>query len=379
MISTSVFVAARRNQWVVSALFFVLAGCGGIEKPKPTELGANTALIGVRSVWSAKIGVIGFALEPKVVDRQIYAASSGGSVAAIDVETGADVWRTNLNTGISAGVGSDGRSVAVVTQDNELVVLEAGTERWRQKLGSVTTTAPLVAGQRVFVLSADRSIAAFDAASGKRLWQQLRSGESLVLGQAGVLTAVGDTLIAGQSGRLVGLNPLNGAVRWDAPVAISRGTNEVERLVDLVSGFSRLDNSVCVRAFQTSVACVDASIGRIAWSKVASGGTGLSGNANAVYGTESDGRILAWQRADGDRIWTNEKLKFRGTTAPLVVGSTLVVGDAMGYLHFLSSQNGDALTRMPTDSSGVAIAPLLAGQTLIVFTNSGGVFAFMPD
>ena len=55
----------------------------------------------------------------------------------------------------------------------------------------------------------------------------------------GALLAVGDTLVAGLSGRLVGLNPANGSVRWEAPVATSRGTNEVERLVDVVAGASR--------------------------------------------------------------------------------------------------------------------------------------------
>ena len=55
-------------------------------------------------------------------------------------------------------------------------------------------TAPLVAGERVFVLAADRSLAAYDAATGQRLWRQQRQGEPLVLRQPGVLMAVGDTL-----------------------------------------------------------------------------------------------------------------------------------------------------------------------------------------
>jgi outer membrane protein assembly factor BamB len=61
-----------------------------------------------------------------------------------------------------------------------------------------------VAGNRVFVLAADRSVSAFDGQSGRRLWSQQRPGEPLVLRQSGVLLAVGDTLVAGQGGRLVG-------------------------------------------------------------------------------------------------------------------------------------------------------------------------------
>ena len=76
-------------------------------------------------------------------------------------------------------------------------------------------------------LGADRSVTAFDAASGRKLWQSQRPGDALVLRQSGILAAVGNTLIAGVSGRLVGLNPSNGNAVWDAPLATPRGTNAV--------------------------------------------------------------------------------------------------------------------------------------------------------
>ena len=146
-------------------------------------------------------------------------ACASTPVAALDAETGRDVWRLNLGTGIAAGVGSDGETAAVVTQGNELVAIVNGKESWRARLPARTFASPLVAGKRVFVLTADRTVTAFDGQTGARLWSQSRSAEPLVLGQAGVLLAVGDTLVAGLSGRLVGLNPLTGSVRWEAPVA----------------------------------------------------------------------------------------------------------------------------------------------------------------
>ena len=81
-------------------------------------------------------------------------------------------------------------------------VLDGGKELWRQKLAAVTLTAPLVAGGRVFALSGDRSVSAFDAASGRKLWQQQRTGEALVLGRSGIIMAIGDTLVAGLGGGL---------------------------------------------------------------------------------------------------------------------------------------------------------------------------------
>ncbi len=375
---TAVFSILGR--WGMGLLLVgLLAACAGPEKSKPADLGPNTALIGVRSVWTSKVGSVEFPLDVKVVGNSVFVAGSNGVVAAIDARTGADLWRANLNTGLTAGVGSDGRTAAVVSRDNELIVLDAGKEIWRQKLGALTLTSPLVAGARVFVLSADRTVLAFDALTGRKLWQQQRSGDALVLGQAGVLLAVGDTLVTGQGGRLVGLNPQNGSVRWEAPVGTSRGTNEVERLVDLVAGVSRDGDSVCVRAFQSVVACVDTIKGRAVWNKPAAGATGVHGDANTVFGTESDGKVVAWRRADGERAWSSDRLRFRDVTGPTLVGRSLVVGDGTGWLHFLSREDGAPLVRVPTDGSAIVAAPVLAGQTLVAVTRLGGIFGFRPE
>ena len=363
----------------ISLAVFV-AGCGSTtEAQKPAELGPNAALLGVRLAWSAKLGEVKFPLALKANGTNVTLGSSEGVVATLDARTGADVWRTALGAPLAAGAGSDGRYSAVVTQANELVALEAGREIWRQKLPALSFTAPLVAGERVFVLGADRSVAAYDAASGRRLWTQARPGEALVLRQAGVLLAVGDTLVAGLSGRLVGMNPQNGSSRWEVPIAVPRGTNDVERLVDIVSQVSRVGDSICARAYQAMVGCVNADRGTLVWNKPANGAQGLHGDDQFVYGTESDGKVIAWRRADGERAWVSERLKFRGLTAPLVVGRSVAVGDATGLVHLLSRTDGSPLNRLTTDGSEIAAAPVLVGDTLVVVTRNGGVFGFRPE
>ncbi|MFM6992491.1 MAG: outer membrane protein assembly factor BamB [Rhodoferax sp.] len=375
-------VSLVRAAGVVCALGLVgvMAGCaGGVEPPKPAELGPNAALIGVRQAWAAQIGPVGFPLQINVQGNTVTVANSEGTVAALDARTGADIWRSTLGTGLAAGVGSDGRFAAVVTQGNELVVLDAGRELWRQKLPALSFTAPLVAGARVFVLSADRAVTAFDATSGRRLWGQSRPGEPLVLRQAGVMLAVGDTLVVGLSGRLVGMNPANGASRWEVPIAVPRGTNDVERLVDLVAQVSRVGDVVCARAYQTAVGCVNAADGKPVWTKPANGFVGVHGDGQNIYGTEADGKVIAWRSASGERGWESERLKYRGLTAPLAVGRSVAVGDGTGLIHLLSREDGALLNRLATDGTAIVAAPALAGTTLVVTTRNGGVFGFRPE
>jgi outer membrane protein assembly factor BamB len=377
IVTASMFNLIRSG--ILALLAFLLLACAGTEKPKPAELPPNAALIGVRLAWSARIGAVDFPLAVKVNGSRVSVASSDGAVMALDAETGRELWRAQAGAALAAGVGSDGKMAAVVTRANMLVAFSEGRELWRQKISAQVFTAPLVAGERVFVLAADRSVSAYDGLTGRKLWTQQRPGESLVLRQAGVILAVGDTLVAGLSGRMVGLNPLSGSVRWEAPLATARGTNDVERLVDLVGGVSREGNVVCARAFQFSVGCVDAERGALIWSQPANGAVGVQGNGRSLFGVESDSKVLAWNRVSGERLWVSERLKYRGLTAPVVAGRSVVVGDNTGLLHLLSVEDGSPLNRLVTDGSAIAAAPVLSGDTLIAVTRNGGIFGFRPE
>ena len=369
--------------WVVASsavVAFSLTACSsGPEKAKPSQLAPVAALLGTTLAWSSQVGPSHAMLAPHAVAGRVFAAGSAGTVVALDATTGKDLWRLNLGQPIAAGVGSDGLLAAVITQGNDLVAISDGKEIWRVRLPARSFTAPLVAGKRVFVLTADRTVRAFDGASGARLWVQSRPAEPLVLSQSGALLAVGDTLVAGLAGRLAGLNPLNGAIRWDVPVATSRGTNEVERLVDVVGPVSRVGNSVCARAYSAAVGCVDASRGTLSWTRSAQGTTGVHGDDRLVFGTESDGRVLAWQRTSGERGWEVDRLKHRGLTAPLAVGRVVAIGDSSGLLHVLSREDGSEMTRLTTDGSSILAAPVLAGDALVVQTRNGGVYAWRPQ
>jgi len=370
-------VRLARTRLLALALALGLVACSGPSNLiKPAELAPNPALLGVRLAWSAKVGPVDFPLDVRVNGNLVAIASSNGLLSVLDGRTGTEAWRVEIGEPIGAGVGGDGRLIAVLTRQNELVVLENGRQLWRHKTTAQGFTPPLVAGGRVFHLAADRSVTAFDASSGRRLWSQQRPGEALVLRQAGVLLAVGDTLVVGLGSRLVGMNPSNGSARWEASIATPRGTNDVERLVDVIGRVSRDKEVVCARAFQAAVACVNASRGNVLWTKPASGSVGLHGDDRLVFGVESDGRVMAWQRADGQLAWTSELLRYRGLSAPLVVGRSVVVGDASGQVHWLSRDDGALLNRMATDGSAIVSGPVLADGTLVIVTRQGGIFGF---
>jgi outer membrane assembly lipoprotein YfgL len=300
-------------------------------------------------------------------------ANSQGVVAVIDANTGKDVWRLKLEQAISAGVGSDGQQFAVVTRSNELVTLQEGKVQWRKSLPAQSFTAPLVAGGRVFVLTADRSVIAFDGTTGRQIWTQQRPGEPLVLKQAGVLLAVKNTLVVGLSGRLTGLDPNTGVIRWESAIATPRGTNDIERLVDLVAPFDRVGDVVCVRAFQAAVGCVNADRGQGVWTRPSAGEMGVSGNETLLVAPMSNGVVQAFNRSNGERLWDTERLKYRILSAPLVTPRGVLMADNGGWLYVLSLADGALLNRIKLDSDELATAPVFAGGRYVVVTREGRV------
>ncbi len=371
---------ARWLAGVLLPFMLALAACSsGPERPKPKPFEAISAPIAGRQVWSHSIGGIEFPLSVAVNGEVFTVASSDGTVVALRADNGRELWRASVDGRIVAGVGSDGRFAAVVTRSGELVVLEGGKTLWRRPIGTKVVTSPLVAGERVFVLGVDRRVIAWDAQEGRKLWQQQRPGDPLTLAQGGVLAPFKNTLLVGQGPRLAGLDPLDGSVRWDVPVAAPRGTNEVERLADLVGPLLRDGDVVCARAFQSAVGCVNAERGTLMWSRNAGGTDGVAGDASVVVGADASDRVTAWKAASGEVVWSTEALLYRGLGAPLVAGPTVMFDDEQGTVHWLSLDNGQTQLRLNTDGSAPAAAPVASGTTLLVVTRKGGLFAFRPE
>ncbi|MGQ0710197.1 MAG: outer membrane protein assembly factor BamB [Rhodoferax sp.] len=367
-------------QGCAAAALALLAACSSApEKPQPSPLAPDPGLLPIRTAWTAHIGEAGYGLVPTASGAHVALAGADGTVAVIDARTGGDLWRVRLDKAVTAGVGYDGRFAAVVTADQQLVVIESGQVLWRAPLGAAAFTAPLVAGQRVFAVAADRTVYAWDAATGRPLWQQPRGADSLVLRRPGLLGAVQDTLVVGTAGRVLGLNPNTGAVRWEAPVATGRGSNEVEKLVDVVAGVARAGQQLCVRAYQSAIGCIDAEKGVRLWSKPSVGFVGVHGDGTVLAGADAQGVVTAYQHASGEVLWSTRELRYRALTAVQMVGRSVVVGDAQGHLHFFSKQDGALLTRLDSDGSAIAASPLLVERTLVVVTEKGLVLGLRPE
>lgn len=370
-----------RRLWVGGAVVLtavlsgLIGGCAS-DKPKPAALTPLTNAVTPQALWQFREAAARFVGWPAHRDGVVVLADNKGQIQALSLSTGQRLWQAPLGAPIEAGVGFDGRRAAAIVRGNVLVVAQEGKVAWRTTLPARTVTPPLVAGDRVFVMSVNRVVYAFDGADGTRLWTYDKPGDALTLAQPGVLSAWGNTLLVGQGPQLVALDPSTGLGRWEVAMANPRGSNEVERLADLVGPTSRWGDLVCARAYQAAVSCVDARLGQMRWSRNTGGWNAVAVDAKRLVGADASSRISAWSTTSGEILWSQESLIHRELSAPALWGAYVALGDLEGRVHLLQAETGQVVARLNTDGSAIQSPPLVLGSTLLVTTRAGGVFAF---
>lgn len=352
-----------------------LSGCAS-DKPKPTALESLAAKVSVDLLWQSRIDSVEFPLSVGSRDDQFAVASTQGKISILQSKSGQTVWGMDLGVPLQAALGFNGRKAAAITRDNDLVVAEQGRILWRHRLPSKSTTAPVMAGGRVFVMTVNRVVHAFDAESGHKIWTLDKPGDALTLAQSGVVSTFENSLLVGQGPRLTAVDPDTGSVRWEAAIATPRGANEVERLADLVGPPSRSGDVVCARAFQSAVGCVNARRGQLLWSRNSGGWQSVAGNDRVLVGADASDRITGWKAQTGEALWTQEKLLYRKLGGFAISPGAVAVGDSEGRVHWLDPVTGDLLARAETDGSAIETPPVVISGVMLVVTRKGGLFAF---
>ncbi len=88
--------------------------------------------------------------------------------------------------------------------------------------------------------------------------------------------------------------------------------------------------------------------------------------------TEKD-HVVAVDSRSGTELWSNRLLEHRQLTAPVIVGNYVVVGDTLGYLHWIDRSTGDFVAQQFVDASGFAIGPTLLSDGYVLTTRNGDV------
>ncbi|MCW9012934.1 MAG: outer membrane protein assembly factor BamB [Gammaproteobacteria bacterium] len=372
---------------LILLMITLISACGSEEdnSEPPAELTVFAATAKVEKLWSVSIGdgvqQQFLKLYPLLLDDSLIVADRNGDVTAINLEDGKELWKVELNTRLSAGVGGNQQNILVSSSEGEVILLDAeGAIKWRVSVSSEILVPPVIADGKVIVRSVDGQITALELATGKDNWNFKRDVPKLSLrGNSSPVVDRGRIYNGLDNGRLVALSTKDGRSVFDITVAVPQGRSELERVVD-IDGDAVLENGVLyVGSYQGRVVAVDVRRGELLWTRKLSTYTGVSVNNSSLF--SSDGRDLIWalDSSNGATLWQQEKLKARQLTKPVIMDETIVVADFEGYLHWLSQYDGRFIARIQFDDTGILVPPIVRENRLYVINREGRLAAFQVE
>lgn len=363
--------------------FLFIAACSDDDNSEPpAELVDFEETLNVNELWSVNTGSgveqLFIKLFPLILDKKIVVTDREGIVSAYDLETGDELWQTELEIIISGGVGGNEDYLVVTSRNGYVILLDAkGKVIWKVDVSSEVLMPAQIAGNLIIIRSVDGRISALSVEDGSEKWTYRRDVPALTLrGNSSPIIKQGYIFNGLDNGRLVTLDLLDGHTIFDIAVASPSGRSELERLVD-IDGHAVIEkDTLYMGSYQGRVVSIDVRRGQLNWSRKLSSYSGVEYSSASLFLSDDKDSVWALDSANGATLWKQEKLKARNITRPIRIKNSLVVADFESYLHFLSPFDGHFLARVDTDGSGVIVPPIEHNGRLYVITRGGELFAF---
>lgn len=383
------------QQWqrcvLVGLLTALLGGCAMFdddadEGQGPAPLTAFETEYRLRKAWSDNVGngqgKLHTLLRPAIVGDRIFVAAANGDVEAFDRDTGKSLWSVDLDVALHGGVGAGDELVLVASSNGRVIALDAasGERRWGATVNSEVLAPPATDGRVVVAQTFDGRLVGLDASDGRRLWSYAAGAPVLMLrGTSAPIIHDGAVIAGFANGKVAAVELASGKAYWESRVATPSGTSEIERLVDIAGEMLIDDDVLYVGSYQGNLSAIDLRSGRRLWARPASTHVGVAHGFGNVYVATADGSVVAMADNDQGPRWEQSVLARRQLSGVAVIGNTVAVGDAEGYLHLLAQSDGRLVGRQRVDRAGIRVTPQVAGELLYVYGNSGDIVAYRVE
>lgn len=375
----------RWTHALMLATAVLAAGCSSnsTKELPPAELTKFSEEVRLDKQWSRSIGEgqgeTWNQLELASDGDSLYAADIEGLVVAMNRETGKVLWEQELDKPVSGGVGAGYGLVLVGTLKGQVIALDSATGevKWQAPVGSEVLSAPANNGDVVVVQTQDDHVFGLDAATGERRWSYESTPAVLTLRGTSAPVVTNRLAVAGlSSGKVVALDIQRGIPVWEQRVAMAKGRSELERMVDIDGALLLSGGTLYVVTYQGQLAALDLQSGRPLWQRDASSYVGVAAGFSNVYVSQASGTVEGIDERSTSALWSNDALARRQLSTPVAFSSNVAVGDLEGYLHLLSQVDGRFVGRERVDSDGLRARPLVVGDWLYAYGNSGKLVAY---
>lgn len=363
----------------------ILAGCASEEDtivmaPLPQVDSQFTP----SSEWSTSIGDgVGHyfsKLSPVMANDTLFVASRDGLVKALDPENGKQKWQVNLEEDVvarlSGGITAAYENLYIGSENGEVIALDqdTGDVIWRIEVGGEVLAKPIADSGLIIVNTSRGTLIALDESTGEQRWALSTEVPNLTLRGDSTPTAIGGGVFWGTAnGRLAAAIVERGQLIWQQPVGTPKGATEIDRLVDVDSSPIVLGGTLFTVGYNGQLIAIDLRSANPIWKRNYSSATDIATDGSRIFVITEKDHVVAVDARSGTELWENSKLEYRQLTAPVLVDNYLVVGDTLGYLHWMDRSTGEFVAQQFVDDSGFAVGPTLLSDGYVITTRNGDV------
>lgn len=315
-------------------------------------------------------------LQVGYVNGQIVTASRGGDLVGFN-SAGERVWAINVGDQITGGVALDALSQTAIisTRGGQVMAFDSttGAKRWQQQLSGSVLTPALITNNRVILSANDGFLHGLSLQTGQSVWQFATQVPAIsVRGSAAPTLLDSKTaLIATADGRLHAVTTDSGLPQWSRRVGVGTGSSEVERMSD-VDGKPIVDNNqLFAISYSGQLLGIDLASRQVMFVNELASLKSLAVNNQQVIATSLDGKVVAYNRSNGEVLWESEELAYRHLTNPVMIGNYIAVGDLDGVIHLFDPASGKIVSRVQT--KGALSSLQVQGSRLMTQSTSGQV------
>jgi outer membrane protein assembly factor BamB len=295
-----------------------------------------------------------FESTPVVTGDSVYAADPGaGVVVALDRATGTPRWRVDTDVG-AARMTVVGDTLLVPSQSLEARSLSDGSLNWRTQAG--TPDSVITKGSYAYVASGGGAyrVSLIDESVDWHSDRVNRLQPGLALTRD-LAYAVGK-----QYAQVIALNQADGSGRW------------LRRLDGSATGAPTAADDQVYIPTSVGLTAMSAESGIPEWTADTVFESSVAAAGGTVYGTTSDGTVVALDAATGDQEWA--KAATTGSISPILAGSLLFVTGTDGSVAALNPGDGTVVWQSTVGGSRLA-NPAAAGAELYVGDQDGNLAA----
>lgn len=307
---------------------------------------------------------------------QIVTAARGGDLTGFN-DAGQRLWSLNVEDQIVGGVALDGFSqTAIISTRSGLIMAfdsTTGAKRWQQQLSGTVLTTALVTNNRVILSANDGFLHGLSLQNGQSVWQFATQVPDISVRGTATPTLLDDktALLATADGRLHAIVTDSGLPLWSRRVGVGTGSSEVERMSD-VDGMPIVDSDeLFAISYSGQMIGIDLASRQVKFVNELASLKSLAVNDQQVIATSLAGKVIAYDRSNGQMLWENDELGYRELTNPVMIGNYIAVGDLDGVVHLMDPASGNIVSRVQT--KGALHTLQVVGSRLLTQSNSGQV------